>query len=366
VEIYAVTADPRFDSLEAFLSETQNVPIRDFSPQIYRLSDELAVKHLLKVAAGLDSVVIGEPQILGQVADAYSSARRHGTAGKILSRLFQTAIHAGKRARTETSISHNPASISSVAVSLISEKVPHLGEAKIMVLGAGEMAELAVEALRKRGARQITVVNRTKQRAQELAQRWDGQAEALEKLIELLPEKDIVITSTGAPHTIIQASMVKKAISQRPDRAMILMDIAVPRDVDPDVSRIPGVHLYDMDTLADNLEYSIARREAEIPQVKEILAQELASFMEYVTTLNVVPIIVEMRRQADAIRQAELEKTIRRIPDLPEDTQERIDALTKSIVNKILHSPTARLREEANGPNAVDYADIARGLFGLD
>jgi len=338
VEIYALTADPGFDSLEAFLSETQNIPIRDFSPQIYRLSDELAVKHLLKVAAGLDSVVIGEPQILGQVADAYSSARRHGTTGKILSRLFQSAIHAGKRARTETSISHNPASISSVAVSLISEKVHQLGEAKIMVLGAGEMAELAVEALRKRGAGQITVVNRTKQRAQELAQRWDGQAEALEKLIELLPETDIVITSTGAPHTIIQASMVKKAISQ----------------------------MYDMDTLADHLEYSIARREAEIPQVNEILAQELASFMEYVTTLNVVPIIVEMRKQADVIRQAELEKTIRRIPDLPEDTQERIDALTKSIVNKILHSPTARLREEANGPNAVDYADIARGLFGLD
>jgi len=366
VEIYALTADPGFDSLEAFLSETQNIPIQDFSSQIYRLSDELAVKHLLKVAAGLDSVVIGEPQILGQVADAYSSARRHGTTGKILSRLFQSAIHAGKRARTETSISHNPASISSVAVSLISEKVHQLGEAKIMVLGAGEMAELAVEALRKRGAGQITVVNRTKQRAQELAQRWDGQAEALEKLIELLPETDIVITSTGAPHTIIQASMVKKAISRRPDRPLILMDIAVPRDVDPQVGSIPGVHLYDMDTLADHLESSIARREAEIPQVKEILAQELTSFMEYVTTLNVVPIIVEMRKQADVIRQAELEKTIRRIPDLPEDTQERIDALTKSIVNKILHSPTARLREEANGPNAVDYADIARGLFGLD
>lgn len=366
VEIYAVTADTGFNSLEAFLSETQNFPIQDFSAHIYRLSDEMAVKHLLDVAAGLDSVVIGEPQILGQVTDAYSSARRHGTAGKILSKLFQAAIHAGKRARTETSISHNPASISSVAVSLISEKVPELCEARIMVLGAGEMAELAVEALRKRGAGQITVVNRTKQRAQELAQRWEGQAEALEKLIELLPDTDIVITSTGAPHTIIHGSMVDTAISQRPERAMILMDIAVPRDVDPDVGGIPGVYLYDMDTLAGYLEHSIAQREAEIPQVNEILAEELARFMDYVTTLNVVPIIVGMRRQADAIRQAELEKTIRRIPDLPEDAQERIDALTKSIVNKILHSPTARLREEANGPNAVDYADIARGLFGLD
>ena len=366
VELYGVTADRDFETLEAFLSETQNIPFQDFSSHIYRLSDEMAVKHLLEVAAGLDSVVIGEPQILGQVVDAYSIARKHGTAGKILSRLFQTAIHAGKRARTETRISHNPASISSVAVSLISKKVNRLQQAQIMVLGAGEMAELAVEALRKRGARQITVVNRTRQRAQELAQRWDGQAEALEKLIELLPDADIVITSTGAPHTIIQGSMVKKAISHRPGRALILMDIAVPRDIDPEVGKIPGVHLFDMDTLADDLEYSIAQRVAEIPQVKEILAEELLCFLDYIETLNVVPIIIEIRRQADAIRQAELEKTIRRIPDLPEDTQERIDALTKSIVNKILHSPTARLREEANGPNAVDFADIARGLFGLD
>ena len=366
VELYAVTAGPGFSPLEAFLSETQNIPIPIFSSHIYHYQDEAAVKHLLDVSAGLDSVVIGEPQILGQVTDAYSAARRHGTTGKILSRLFQTAIHAGKRARTETAIAHNPASISSVAVSLISETVPNLPEAQIMVLGAGEMAELAVEALRKRGAGRITVVNRTLQRAQELARRWDGQAAALEMLLELLPEIDIVITSTGAPHTIIHRSMIEKAIEERPDRPLILMDIAVPRDVDPEVGNLPNVHLYDMDSLAAKLEYSISQREAEIPDVNEILAEELACFMDYIATLDVIPIIVGMREQADAIRLAELEKTFRRIPDLHPDTQERIDALTKSIVNKILHSPTTRLRQEANGPNAVDFADIARGLFGLD
>ena len=169
VELYAVTAGPGFATLEAFLSDTQNLPLSDFSNKIYRLQDEAAVKHLLDVASGLDSVVIGEPQILGQVTDAYSLARKHGTVGKILSRLFQTAIHAGKRARTETTIAHNPASISSVAVSLISKVIPDLIDARIMVLGAGEMAELAVEALRKRGAGGITVVNRTLQRAEELA-----------------------------------------------------------------------------------------------------------------------------------------------------------------------------------------------------
>jgi glutamyl-tRNA reductase len=235
-----------------------------------------------------------------------------------------------------------------------------------MVLGAGEMAELAVEVLRKRGAGKITVVNRTLQRAQELARRWDGQAAALEMLLELLPETDIVITSTGAPHTIIHSSMVEKAMEERADRPLILMDIAVPRDVDPDVGNLPNVHLYDMDSLAAKLEYSISQREAEIPHVKEILAEELTCFMEYMATLDVIPIIIRMREQADAIRMAELEKTIRRIPDLRPETQQRIDALTKSIVNKILHSPTTRLRQEASGPNAVDYADIARGLFGFD
>ena len=278
VELYALTTGPSFDPLEAFLSETQNIPILDFSSHVYRLSDDVAVKHLLDVSAGLDSVVIGEPQILGQVTDAYSAARRHGTAGKILSRLFQTAIHAGKRARTETTIAHNPASISSVAVNLISEAVPHLPDAQIMVLGAGEMAELAVEALRKRGTGQITVVNRTLQRAQELARRWDGQAAAFEMLLELLSETDIVITSTGAPHTIIHGPMVEKAMAQRPDRPLVLMDIAVPRDVDPEVGNLPGVHLYNMDTLAAKLEYSIAQREAEVPHVKEILAARNGRF----------------------------------------------------------------------------------------
>lgn len=366
VELYAVTTHSSFDVLEAFLAEIQNIPIPEFSSRIYRLQNDEAVGHLLAVAAGLDSVVLGEPQILGQVTEAYSVAGRHGTAGKILSRLFQSAIHTGKRARTETSIAHNPASISSVAVNRISETVSQLSQAQVMVLGAGEMAELAVEALRKRGAGRIVVVNRTVQRAQELARRWDGQAAALEMLLELLPQMDIVITSTGAPHTIIQASMVEKAMQLRPDRPMVFMDIAVPRDVDPEVGAIPAVSLYDMDTLAAQLEHSLSQREAEIPQVKEILVEELSSFQEYLATLDVIPLIVELRQQANDIRQAELEKVIRRMPDLPSDAQAHIEILTKSIVNKILHSPTARLREEANGPNAIDYADIARGLFGLD
>jgi glutamyl-tRNA reductase len=366
VELYAVGSQPIFDTLEYFLSVTQNTPVSEFSSALYRLSGDEVVKHLFQVAAGLDSIVLGEPQILGQVTEAYATAQRHGTAGKILSRLFQTAIHAGKRARTETTIGHNPASISSVAVNLISATVHHLPAAKIMVLGAGEMAELAVEALRKRGANHILVINRTLKRAQELAQRWDGQAAALEMLLEHLPNMDLVITSTGAPHTIILPSMVEKAMQKRPHRPIVFMDIAVPRDVDVNVKHIPSVHLFDMDTLTGHLETSLAKREAEIPKVEAILSEEQREFTEYLATLDVVPLIIEMRKQANLIRQSELEKAFRQIPNLTPEIQQQIDALTRSIVQKLLHSPTIRLRQEAYGPNVSEYANITRGLFGLE
>ena len=293
-------------------------------------------------------------------------ARRIGSAGKILSRLFQAAIQAGKRARTETAIGHNPASIASVAIKLISETVPDISSSRVMVLGAGEMAELAVEALRKRGAYQIVVVNRTVQKAQELAERWNGQAAALEVLLELLPKTDIVITSTGAPHTIIHKSMVEKSMLDRGGLPLVIMDIAVPRDVDPDVDEIPSVCLFDMDTLSEQLQTSLAQRKAEVPHVEAILAEEHARFIEYLATLDLLPIIIELRKRADAIREAEVNRAIRRMPDLSPEDEERIESLTKSIVQKILHNPTIRLREVAGSSNASDYADITRGLFGLD
>lgn len=366
VELYAVTGRVCFEALESFLSDTHNLSKETFANALYHFQDEDAVQHLLEVAAGLNSVVLGEPQILGQVTDAYAVARKHGTAGKVLSRLFQVAIHAGKRARTETAIGQNPASIASVAVNLISETVPDLTQARVMVLGAGQMAELVVEALRKRGSHQILVVNRTLPRAQELAHRWGGQAAALEMLLEFLTDIDIMITSTGAPHTIIQASMIKKALAQRPERPMVLMDIAVPRDVDPQVAELGGVRLFDMDTLSKRVATGLAQRQAEIPQVNRILAEEKAQFLEYLASLDVIPLIVQMRAHANTIRQAEIEKTLQRIPGLPPEAHAHIDALTRSIVNKILHSPTVRLRAEANGPQAIYFADITRSLFGLD
>jgi glutamyl-tRNA reductase len=376
VEVYAVSQQPAFDLLEAFLSEPQNIPAcelspgelspGELSPSLYHLMDGDAIKHLFRVAAGLDSLVIGEPQILGQVAQAYEAAKQNGSAGKILSQLFQAAIRAGKRTHTETTISRNPASIASVAVHLISETVPDLARARVLVLGAGEMAELSVESLRKRGVKEITVINRTLEKAQELARRWDGQAGALYMLPEYLPDMDIVISSTGAPHTIIQRELVHSAVRERPNRPLVFMDIAVPRDVDEGVRDLAGVRLFDMDQLSETLHTSLAQRQSQVPRVEAILAEEQAAFEAYLAALNVVPIIVELREQANSIRQNEVEKALRRMPQLTPEMERQIEALTISIVNKILHSPTSRLREEAQGPQAGDYADITRYLFGLE
>ena len=365
VEIYAIADKPVFEVLEAFLSEVRGISGLDFSESSYRLLDASAAAHLFRVTAGLDSLVLGEPQILGQVTEAYSSARRHGTAGKILSRLFQTAIHAGKRTRSETRIGHNPGSIASVAVRLIARNVPDLKSARILLIGAGEMAELAVEALIKRGVTDLTIANRTVAGAKVLADRWNGRAAALESLPELLADADAVITSTGAPHTIISRAQIETVLKSRQERPLVLMDIAMPRDVEPGVEELPNVKRFDLDSLASDLEISLARQEAEIPAVEAILAEERAEFNDFLATLDVVPIIVGMRAQADAIREAELEKVLRRMPELTPEALQQLDLLTRSIVKKLLHHPTIRLREVAGRPDAADDAEAARRLFGL-
>ena len=365
-ELYAVSDRKIFPDLEAFLADTRGVKQEEFSPHLYRYHGMDAVSHLFKVAAGLDSLVIGEPQILGQVTKALELARGQNTAGPVLNRLFQAAIHAGKRARTETAISRNPASVSSLAASLSERTVHNIAEAQIVILGAGEMAELAVEALRKRGAQKILVINRTLERAQTLAQRWDAQATTFESIDAALVSADILIASTGAPHTLISREMTETAMAQRPERPLVLVDIAVPRDIDPDAADLPRVRLYDMDSLNAQLEHSLAERMAEVPQVQSIVDQEVAEFAEYMKSFEVIPIIADMRRQAESIRLVELEKTLRRMPDLTDAERERIAALTEALVNKLLDAPVRRLRAEAASPHAPEYAALTRTLFNLN
>jgi glutamyl-tRNA reductase len=227
------------------------------------------------------------------------------------------------------------------------------------------MAELAVEALRKRGAEKILVVNRTLERAHTLAQRWDAQAATFEHIHAALDSADILITSTGAPHTLISPTMVNETMKRRADRPLVLIDIAVPRDIDPDVANIPHVKLYDIDNLNAQLEHSLAERMAEVPQVKNILAEELEEFGDYLRSLDMLPLIADMRQNAEVIRQIELEKTLRHLPELTEAERVHIEAMTQALVKKLLHAPTHRLHAEAASPRASEYAALARRLFNL-
>jgi len=365
IELYAASSQLAFTELETFLLQECGVERDEFTTHLYHHKDVDVARHLFNVAAGLDSLVLGEPQILGQVTRALELARGQNTVGPILNRLFQSAIHAGKRARTETGISRNPASVSSLAASLSERIVHHLDEAQIVILGAGEMAELAVEALLKRGANRILVVNRTLERAHSLAHRWGAQATTFENLNAALSSADIVIASTGAPHTIVTTEMVNQIMQARQEHPLVLIDIAVPRDIDPEIANISYVQLYDIDHLNAQLERSLAERMAEIPQVKTILEEELSQFAKYIKSLEMIPIIADIRHQAELIRQEVLEKTLRRLPDLTETDRDRIEAMTQALVKKLLEAPTYRLRAEATCPHATEYAAVARALFGL-
>jgi glutamyl-tRNA reductase len=365
IEIYAASNHLAYAELEDFLAEARGVPLQELRPYLYRFPDLEAARHLFDVAAGLDSLVIGEPQILGQITRALELARGQNAAGPTLNRLFQSAIHAGKRARTETAISRNPASVSSLAASVAEKTLGQIRTANVVVVGAGEMAELTVEALRKRGVEKIRVVNRTLERAHALADRWGAEAATFESLYESLCEADILISSTGAPHFVLSGQIVGEAMRSRPERTLVLIDIAVPRDIDPDASRIPHVRVFDIDGLNTQLEDSLTRRLDEVPKVRQILTEEFAEFETYVKSLDMLPIIADIRQNAEAIRTAELEKTLRRMPDLTDAERERIEALTHALVKKLLDHPTRRLRAEATSHRAPEYAALARILFNL-
>ncbi len=361
----AQTADDVFAPLLDFVVEARGLPAAEFEAHLYRHAGRDAVTHLCRVAAGLDSMILGEPQILGQVFEAREMARAQGAAGPVLSALFRTAIRAGKRARAETAIGRNPASVSSVAVRLAEQVVGELAGRRVLVIGAGEMGTLAVEALRVRGVRHIAVVNRTRRRAAELAERWGGQAFSFEQLVEAIRQADIVIASTEAPHTIIGPGMVRETLIGRSGQPLVLIDIAVPRNVDPAVGDIPNVYVFNIDDLQTRLEGAIVERQNEVPRVESIVAQEVMTFEEWLRGVDIMPVITDLRQKAEAIRQRELDRTLRHLPDLDSPTREQIERLSRSLVNKLLHEPTVRLRTEAGNGQAAQYADVVRDLFGL-
>lgn len=366
VEIYLAASELSVSALKKDLAEIHGFEEDVLADHFYHYEDEAVVQHLFRVAAGLDSLVPGEPQILGQVSDALEIARSEGTVGLMLSRLFQAAISAGKRARSETNISRNPGSISSLAASLAEESVPNIKNASVVVIGSGEMAELAVEALRKRGASDILVINRTLSRARQLAEKWRAKPGAFGELENALRHADIVISSTGAPHLLIHRSLVSEIQSERGERPLVLIDIAVPRDIDPQIGCLPGVRLYDMDGLKERFDQSLSTRLQETPRVEKILEEERLRFMDYLETLSVLPLIAELHKHAESIRKNVLEKSFRKLPDLSEEEKTRIEAMSRSLVKQILEAPIMRLRAEARCPYGAEYAAVARRLFDLE
>jgi glutamyl-tRNA reductase len=367
LEVYALVREPDIarQSIIEFLGWSCETPPTAFSPYLYTLHNEAAVRHLMRVASGLDSLVLGEPQILGQITTAFEAALSQRAAGTVLSGLFRAAIHTGKRARAETAISVNPSSISSVAASLAGQLLGNLPQRQVLLIGAGEMGAIAVRALQKRGVTNITVANRTHKNAEQLAKAWDGKAISFQKLPEAMAAADIIITSTGAPHTILDKKQVEPVMAARPHHPLFIIDIAVPRDVDPEVADIPGVYLRDIDDLQAMAEDNEQERVSEIPRVEAIVAEEIAAFVEWLSSLSAVSTIIALRQQLEDVRQTELQRLFNRL-ELDDREQKLVDTMSRRLINKILHEPTLRLKKEAAHGNGAAYTSAMRYLFSLE
>lgn len=368
LEVYAVCMEPDIGlaHLQNLLSESCEVSLAELTAHASTFVDQQAVLHLIGVACGLYSLVPGEPQIQGQVADALSLAQGAGLAGPITSALFRAALVAGKRARSETGISRNAVSISHVAVQLARRLFPSLKEASVLLVGSGKMSELAAQNLCAHGVRRLTIISRTAHHAIDLASRADAVYRTFAELPDALREADVVISSTAAPHIVLTHEMLHEVVQQRPDRSLLLIDIALPRDIDPAVAGLPGVHLFNLDDLQSVVNEGIRLRLQEVEQVEAIIAAEAADFARWFSSLQVVDTIIDLRNQINALREQELSHTLNQLaPSLSEREAAAVRALTTRLVNKILHVPTLRLKEAAASGHGQAYAEALRYLFAL-
>lgn len=367
LEVYAMVHHPSLaaTAIVDFLSQSCNINREVLAEHLYVFNDEEATRHLMRVVSGLDSMVLGEPQILGQVTEAYEAALAQGAAGTVLSALFRAAIRTGKRVRTETAIGVNSTSISSVAANLVGQLLGDLSQRRLLLIGAGEMGAIAVRALMKRGVSNIVVANRTYKNAVQLARAWGGEAINFQQLSTALVGADIVITSTSAPHTILDRKLLEPALATRLDRPLFIFDIAVPRDVNPDVTEIPNVHLRDIDDLQGQAEQNVREREAEIPRVEMIIDEEVQQFLKWLASLEVTSTITDLRQQIEQLRQGELARLFHRL-DLDERERDLIAVMSHRLINKILHEPTLCLKSEAAQGNGAAYIATTRRLFSLD
>lgn len=370
-EVYAtVTAlEPAAQRLAATLAELRGLSLEQLQPHLYQYQDMEAVRHLFRVAAGLDSMVLGETQILGQVRDAYRQAVDTGVVGKFMHHLMHQALTAAKRGHTETAISEIPVSVSYAAVELAKKLFHSLQGRTVLCIGAGETAELTVRHLVAAGAQRIVVANRTVERAERLAEQFGGRAVPLEAIPAELPATDIIVSSTGAPGYVLTREHLLTALRGRRGRPIFLFDIAVPRDVDPAVGQLEGAFLYDIDDLQQVVAQNLQERAREARRVERILEEELARFQSWLRAQEVVPTIRQLRDKVEAIRQSELQKALNRLPDLNDRERKIIEAMTVALVNKILNDPTQQLKRMAEGGEGTEVGaatHLVAELFGLE
>lgn len=367
-ELYAVADDPSegLEALVRYLADLSNLAgPQQVRPHLYMHQGMAAVEHLFQVACGLDSMVIGETQILGQVRDAYRDATTAKTVGKVLHQIFEQAIAVGKRAQTETRIGQNAVSVSYAAVELAKKVFQSLNGRRVLALGAGETAKLTVKHLQACGVTEIIIANRTLERAQNLAQLIGGAAIPMAEAAACLQRVDVVISCTGAEGFVLTRKQVAEAIRARRGRPIFLFDIAVPRDIDPEIAGLEGAFLYNIDDMQAVVNANLQERALEAKRATRIISEELDKFRSWLAALEVVPTIKLLREKVESIRQEELTRTMGRLPDLTDRERALVEAMTVTLVNKILNMPTQQLKGMAGEGSAETAIDAVTRLFDL-
>ena len=354
------------EAVKDFLSEFKSTPRSTFEHSLYVYQGEEAVRHIFRVASSLDSMVVGEPQILGQIKDAYYEATQEKTSGVLLNRLMHRAFHVAKRVRTETGVSDAAVSVSYAAVELAKKIFHDLQGKRVLLVGAGEMAELAARHLLRQGVGSIRVANRTFHRAVQMAKTFKGSPVSYGEIGAQLLEVDIVISSTASPEYVITHEQVKGSLRKRRNRPLFFIDIAVPRDVEPGVNGLDNVYVYDIDDLKGVIQINVAQRQAEAVKAERIVEEEVIQFEKWLKTLEVVPTIISLKDKAESIRQVELRRSLAGLADLTPSQVEMIERLTLSITEKIINDPILVLKGKADRPTRDMYLDVARRLFKLD
>jgi len=366
VEIYGrAEQDTAPDAVVAFVCAFHRRAASDLAPLTYCLTEAEAIRHAFRVAASLDSMVVGEPQILGQVKEGYRAAEEAGTLGSALNALRNRTLAAAKRARSETGLGSGAVSVSHVAVELARKIFGELRDKNVLLVGAGKMSQLAARRLVDGGARATVVVGRTLERAAELAAALGGRAAPLDTLREELAVADIVISGTGAAGTVIKLPDVEAARGARRGRPLFLIDIAVPRDVEPQVAKLPGVFLYDLDDLHAVSEANLRERRKEAIAAEALVEREAREFLDWQKSRDAVPLLVELRRRGDEIRRQEIEKVKGRLGPLTKEQEDALESATAAIVNKLLHAPTVALKEAARNGHEPEQVGLIRRLLGL-